>query len=148
MKLQYRSNLTAGIVSVVMGAVLYYLIPLQISADMTPSNSGMTSQTLPSFIAILFILCGLGLLVQSLVFKQDEVKELEIKTELWTGLYMVCLVIYGCTFKQGFLPTTCVLAVATLAFARCKNKWYYVITVAAVFGLYFIFKTLLHVRLP
>ncbi len=146
--LRYPSNLTAGIASIIMGGGLYYMIPIYISQDMTPSKSGMTSQTLPSFIAILFLICGVGLLLQSLVLKQEEIKELELKSEALTGLYMVALVIYGMTFKQGFVLTTSILAVITLAFARCKNKWYYPITVIFVVGLYLVFKNLLNVRLP
>lgn len=148
MKIQFKLNLVSGIFSVMIGILLLYLIPSQISAEISSTNSGVTSSTLPSMVGWLFVVCGVILLIQSIILKKDEFKVLDVKTELLVLAYMAILVIYGYFFKYGFLWTTSLLSVITLLFTRCKNKWYYLITVVAVFVLYFVFKMILHVRLP
>lgn len=148
MKIRFKSNLWAGIVSILMGVVLMLLVPTQVSEELAKTASVVTSKTLPNMIAILFIVCGIILIIQSVILKQDSIKELDLSKELTVAGYMVTLVLYAIFFKKGFLICTTILAVVTLIFVKCKNIWYYLCSVGAVFALYFIFKTLLHVRLP
>ena len=148
MMIKFKSNLVSGIFSIIIGSAVLLLIPSQISAEIVASKNSVSSSTLPTLIAILFIVCGVILLFQSLILKKDDVKEIAIKKELWVCIYMAVLVLYAILFKYGFIWTTSLLAVITLIFAKCKNKWFYPITIVVVFLLYFVFKTLLHVRLP
>lgn len=147
MKIRYHSNLSAGCFSIVLAVILFLMIPSQIGAE-SQSVHGITSRSLPYALSILMGGAGVGLLFQSLVLKLDTVKELEIQKEFKGLLYMACLLLYGISFSRSFVLSTVFLGVVTLAFTKCKKIRYYLIVVAVVIVLYFIFTQLLHVRLP
>lgn len=147
MKIHYHSNLSAGCFSIVLAAILFFIIPSQIGLE-SQSVHGITSRSLPYALSILMGGAGAGLLFQSLVLKQDTVKELEIQKECKGLLYMVCLLLYGIAFSHSFTLSTVFLGIVTLVFTKCKKIRYYLIVVAVVIVLYLIFTQLLHVRLP
>ncbi len=147
MEIKYRSNLVAGIVSIILGIICYILVPLQIAEDYS-ATYGITSRTVPYAISILWIVCGIILLVQSLILKKDTVKTLVVSKELKALAYMVVLLVYGFLFKKSFLVSTILLGVITLAFTGSKKKSFYVIVIAAVVILYLLFAKVLHVQLP
>lgn len=146
MKVKYRSNLWAGIMSMICGIILTALIPTQIGTEYS-SNYGITSKSVPYAVAAIFLLCGLALTVQSLVFKKDKVKELEVKKELKALIYMAVFACYTYLFDKSFLISSVFLGVATLMLCKSKNKLYYGIVVVTVLILYVIFTQALHVRL-
>jgi len=147
MKIQYRENLAAGIVSILFGIALLVLTPLQIKAE-SASTYGISSRTIPNALGVLVILCGAGLLIESLVLKKDEVKELAISSELKGAAYMLLLIVYSRTVAMNFVISTMLLGTVTLGFVKCKKPLYYGIVVITVAGIYLIFTQLLHVRLP
>lgn len=146
MKVKYRSNLWAGIMSMICGIILTALIPTQIGTEYS-SNYGITSKSVPYAVAAIFLLCGLALTIQSLVFKKDKVKELEVKKELKALIYMAVFACYTYLFDKSFLISSVFLGVATLMLCKSKNKLYYGIVVVTVLILYVIFTQALHVRL-
>jgi putative tricarboxylic transport membrane protein len=147
MKIEYRSNLVSGIVSIVLGILCMLLIPAQIGEDYS-ATYGITSRTIPYAIAVLWIICGIVLLVQSLILKKDEIKVLEIKKEVKALLYMLVLLIYALLFNKSFLLSTIFLGIATLAFTGTKKKSYYIIVTAVVIIVYVLFTKVLHVQMP
>jgi len=147
MKVRYRSNLTAGIAALAAAAALYFIIPGQIALE-AKTIHGISSRTLPYIFVTLMAVCGIGLVSQSLVFKKDEVKELDLRKEAVGVLYMLFLLVYGVSFSHSFILSTALLGVVTLAFTKCKKPAYYAIAIAVVIVLYFVFTQLLHVRLP
>ena len=94
MKIRYRSNAAAGAVSIVLGVICLILIPRQIGEDYAVTY-GITSRTVPYAVTVLWIVCGLALLVQSLLLKKDEVKELDLKKEGKALAYMGILLVYA-----------------------------------------------------
>ena len=116
MEIKYKSNLAAGIVSIILG--------------------------------VLWIVCGVVLLIQSLILKKDTVKTLIVGKELKALAYMAMLLIYSILFKRSFLISTILLGVATLAMTGTKKKLYYVIVIAMVVVLYLLFAKVLHIQLP
>ncbi|MFR1834104.1 MAG: tripartite tricarboxylate transporter TctB family protein [Lachnospiraceae bacterium] len=147
MKVKYRSNLVAGIVSVILGIICMVIIPGQIGEDYS-ATYGITSRTVPYAVAILWIICGSILMVQSLILKKDEVKVLDVSKEAKALLYMLVLLIYAVLFQKSFLVSTMFLGVATLAFTGSKKKSFYLIVLAVVAVLYLLFAKVLHVQLP
>ena len=147
MKVKYRSNLVAGIVSVILGIISMVIIPGQIGEDYS-ATYGITSRTVPYAVAILWIICGIILMVQSLILKKDEVKVLDVSKEAKALLYMLVLLIYAVLFQKSFLVSTMFLGVATLAFTGSKKKSFYLIVLAVVAVLYLLFAKVLHVQLP
>lgn len=147
MKVRLRTNLCAGIVSIIAGALLFWIVPQQIGLDYG-TTYGITSRTIPYAVAILWIVCGCVLLVQSLILKKETVKTLVLKDEAIVLGYMVVLVLYMMTFQKSFLIATSALGVISLAFMRVKKPLYYIIVVAAVVIIWALFTQMLHVSLP
>lgn len=147
MKISYKSNFCAGVASIIFGIICWFVIPRQIGTEFSVSY-GITSRTVPYAVALLCIVCGIALIVQSLVFKKDEVKTVEIGKELKALAYMVVMLVYALLFKRSFIGSTVFLGVVTLAFTGCRKKLFYVIVIAAVVVLYLLFSQVLHVRLP
>lgn len=147
MRIHYKSNLTAGCLAVLGAIVLFLIIPSQIGLE-NQATHGITSRSLPYALCVLMGGCGGGLMIQSLVLKKDEVRELEIKREVKGICYMLFLLAYGYAFSHSFLVSTILLGVVTLACTKCKKPIYYIIVAAIAVVLYFVFTRLLHVRLP
>lgn len=147
MKIKYKSNLCAGVVSIIFGIICAVIVPKQIGTEFSVSY-GITSRTVPYAIALLSVVCGIALVVQSLVFKKDEEKTMELDKELKALAYMVVMLVYALLFKHSFIGSTVFLGVVTLAFTGCRKKLFYVIVIAAVVILYLLFSQVLHVRLP
>lgn len=147
MEIKYKSNLAAGIVSIILGVICIILVPLQIAEDYS-ATYGITSRTVPYAIGILWIMCGIILLVQSLVLKKDTEKTLIVGKELKALAYMAILLVYSILFKRSFLISTIMLGLATLAMTGSKKKLFYVIVIVAVAVLYFLFEKVLHIQLP
>ncbi len=147
MEIKYKSNLVAGIVSLILGVICLILVPLQIAKDYS-ATYGITSRTVPYAIGILWIVCGVILLVQSIVLKKDTEKTLVVGKELKALAYMVMLLVYGILFKRSFLISTILLGVATLAMTGTKKKLFYVIVIAMVVVLYLLFAKVLHIQMP
>lgn len=147
MEIKYKSNLVAGIVSLILGVICLILVPLQIAKDYS-ATYGITSRTVPYAIGILWIVCGVILLVESLILKKDTEKTLVVGKELKALSYMVILLAYGILFKRSFLISTILLGVATLAMTGTKKKLFYVIVIAMVVVLYLLFAKVLHIQMP
>lgn len=147
MKIRYRSNAAAGVVSIVLSIVCLILIPRQIGEDYTVTY-GITSRTVPYAVAVLWIVCGMVLLVQSLLLKKDEVKELDLKKEGKALGYMAVLLVYAILFNKSFLLSTAFLGAVTLVFLGCRRKLFYAIVLALVAVLYLLFSQVLHIQLP
>lgn len=147
MEIKYKSNLAAGIVSLILGVICLILVPLQIAKDYS-ATYGITSRTVPYAIGILWIVCGVILLVESLILKKDTEKTLVVGKELKALAYMVILLAYGILFKRSFLISTILLGVATLAMTGTKKKIFYVIVIAMVVVLYLLFAKVLHIQMP
>ena len=138
MEIKYKSNLVAGIVSLILGVICLILVPLQIAKDYS-ATYGITSRTVPYAIGILWIVCGVILLVESLILKKDTEKTLVVGKELKALAYMAILLAYGILFKRSFLISTILLGVATLAMTG---------TIAMVVVLYLLFAKVLHIQMP
>ena len=80
MKVKYRTNLWAGIVSVIFGLAVLWLIPAQIGTEYSSGNS-LTSRAVPGGAAILFIVCRAALIVQRHILKTHTVREQNMAKE-------------------------------------------------------------------
>lgn len=146
-KIRYRSNLTAGIVSIIFGLIVLSVIPSQISLGFD-NTYGITPRTIPYVLAWICIFFGALLIVQSLVLKKDTVKEMELSRELKALAYMAVFVVYSLLFNVSFVLATILLGAVTLMFLKCKKPLYYVIVAVTVVFLYFVLTQFLHIQLP
>ena len=146
MKVKYRTNLCAGIISVIFGLAVLWLIPAQIGTEYS-SGRCLTSRAVPGGAAMLFIVCGAALVFQSLILKKDTVRELDLAKEGKALLYMAVFAIYVILFDYSFIVASIFLGTVTLLFTKSKRKLYYVIVMITVIVLYLLFTQVLHVRL-
>lgn len=146
-KIRYRSNQTAGIVSIIFGSIVLSVIPSQISLGFD-NTYGITPRTIPYVLAGICILFGALLIVQSLVLKKDTVKEMELSRELKALAYMAVFVVYSLLFNVSFVLATILLGAVTLMFLKCKKPLYYAIVAVTVVFLYFVLTQFLHIQLP
>lgn len=147
MKIRYRSNAAAGVASIALGVICLILIPQQIGEDYAVTY-GITSRTVPCAVAALWIVCGVALLIQSLLLKKDVVKELDVKKEAKALAYMAVLLVYAILFTKSFLLSTAFLGVVTLVFLRSRRKLFYAVVLALVAALYLLFSQVLHIQMP
>lgn len=146
MVIKYRSNLTCGIVSILAAIVMFVLIPAQVEIEEKISY-GISSRTIPYGIATVFAVCGVILILQSLVLKKDKTKELNLKAEIPAGLMFLVLIVYMFLFEIEWPLSTAAVGCAALWFSKSK-KWYdYAITVVLSIAMYLLFVNVLHIRL-
>ena len=154
MKIKYNSEIIAGAVFTIFGAVLWLLIPSQIQ---TMEKGAINAQTLPRFAIGGMFLCALGLLLEGLFAKEkkelvitaDSFHSIAFKKELRSMIYCLFLVAY-CLIIQplGFVVSTVLLVLAVLLYYGARKWYYYAIPLAMVGIVYYVFKVLLHVSLP
>lgn len=146
MVIKYRSNLVCGIVAVLFAAVLFFIIPQQISLE-TTVNFGISSRTIPYGVATLIGVCGLLLIGKSLILKQDYTKEIVLAQEVPALAMFAVLIGYLFVFEKEWPLSTVAMGCASLALAKCKKWYYYLIVAAIAIGMYFLFVLVLHIRL-
>jgi len=126
MKIKYRTNLVAGVIALIAAIILFVIIPSQVGVERR-ATYGITSRTIPYAMAFLMAGCGAGLIIQSIIFKKDEVKEIDLLQEGKGLLYMGVIVLYAIGFSKSFLISTSLLGVVTLAMQKDKKPLHYIV---------------------
>ena len=147
MNIKYKINLCAGIGSIIFGLIVWFLIPSQIEVEKV-SKYGINSRTIPYVLVTIFIAGGVALVIQSLVFKKDTIRILELKKELKAFMYMSILLIYAFLFNINFMLSLGFLGVATLLIMKTRKVLYYIIVIILTIILYLLFTHGLNMRLP
>ena len=154
MKIKYNAEMISGTIFAVVGAVLWFLIPLQIKAM---EKTAINAQTLPRIAIGGIFLFAVGLLLEGIFAK--EKKELVItkesfrsegfRQEMRSVLYALFLVAYCFVIGVlGFVVSTIILVLAVMIFYGARKWYYYAIPLAMVGIVYYVFRVLLHVSLP
>ena len=139
--------MAAGIVSIILGVICIILVPLQIAEDYS-ATYGITSRTIPCAIGVLWIVCGVVLLIQSLILKKRHSENTDRRKRIKSiSIYGHAAYLFN-SVQRSFLISTILLGVATLAMTGTKKKLYYVIVIAMVVVLYLLFAKVLHIQLP
>ena len=146
MTIRYRSNLVCGITAVLFSALLFLVIPKQVGLE-TTVNFGISSRTIPYGVAAVIGVCGVLLIGKSLVLKQDETKELVLKQEVPALLMFAAYIAYLFVFEKEWPLATVALGCISLALAKCKKWYYYLIVAGLAIGMFFLFVLVLHIRL-
>lgn len=154
MKIKYNSEMISGTIFAIVGAVLWFLIPLQIR---TMEKTAINAQTLPRIAIGGIFLFAVGLLLEG-IFAREK-KELVItkesfhsdgfKKEMRSVLFALFLVAYCFLVGLlGFVVSTIILVLAVMIFYGARKWYYYAIPLAMVGIVYYVFRVLLHVSLP
>lgn len=154
MKIKYNSEMISGTIFAIVGAVLWFLIPLQIR---TMEKTAINAQTLPRIAIGGIFLFAVGLLLEG-IFAREK-KELVItkesfhsdgfKKEMRSVLFALFLVAYCFLVGLlGFVVSTIILVLAVMIFYGARKWYYYAIPLSMVGIVYYVFRVLLHVSLP
>ena len=138
--MRFKKNLTIGIFAVVVAILAYAFSYSQIDMGMyIPEDRNISPATFPRFSAVLLCVFGLANVVKSLIFKQDEYVELDMKGELRVALCFVALFIYLLIFNVvGFVISSILLASFFLFIEGCR-KWQYYLIIIGLTILVFVF---------
>ena len=153
MKIRYNREIISGAIFVVLSAVLWFLIPVQVQTlEKTPINA----QTFPRIAIGGMFLCSVGLLLEDLrpgeagvVCDEREFSPNAFKKEMRSVVFALLLIAYCFLIGHlGYIVSTILLVLAVMMFYKARKWYYYAIPLGMVGIVYYVFKVLLHISLP
>ena len=146
--MKIKTNLVGGIFFIVLGTVLLLLMPNQIIVQ--ANIPFLESAKAAPFIALLMLIVGgIILVIQSLVFKKEQIVTLDFAVQKHALTVMGIFIGYALSiYLFGFLIASFLLIAAMVWFFRIKSKIQIAVIVAISVAVYFIFINLFHISLP
>ena len=149
MKITIKKNLWSGIITVVASLILWFALPYCIKSQVTSLTAAVGPDYLPRLIIALMGICGIGLIITSLVFKKDDTIEVNLKDELRTLLLVVIILAYILLMPViGFLLSTILFSCIALFFMETRKPLHYVVVIVLSVLIFVGFKYGLTVSLP
>lgn len=149
MKITIKKNLWSGIITVVASLVLWFGLPYCIKSQATSLTAAVGPDYLPRLIIAIMGICGIGLILTSLVFKKDDTIEVVLKDELRTFLFVAIILAYILLMPViGFLLSTILFSCAALFFMETRKPLHYVVVIVLSILIFVGFKYGLTVSLP
>jgi|SRR5690625_4378493 len=154
-----NKNSFTGIVFLIFGLILLFIIPLQI-----PEGTGLEHgpRLFPIILSFVIIISSIGLLIHETRIRRIE-KEAESvsskKTERYWKIDLMELLRGGTIFammwvyilildKLGFIISSLLFVVTSLIFYKTKNWTHYVAVIVITIIIYYVFTVLLETQLP
>lgn len=149
MKVSVKKNLWSGIFAVAFGTLVWWQIPYQILSKRRFATAAVGPEYLPRIMAIVLVVLGIMLIVQSVALRKDKAIILDLYEEGRVLVAIAMMAVYvAVTPRLGFLWSSIAVNVLLLLYLRCRNWRYYLVIVAATAAVYFSFKYGLDVKLP
>ena len=147
-ELRIKKNLGSGVFTILLSGLILWIIPSQVKST-TSQVSGFNADYFPKLLCYVMLVCGILLVAKSFVAKKDEEIVIVFKDEYRVLLYGLLMIAYVAAISYlGFLISTLLFSMGSLALMRCKNKWYYLAVVLLSVGIWGCFVYLLNVSLP
>lgn len=136
-------------VSILFALLVLLIIPREISS-VGSSVIGMSARTYPTFAAVAMAACGVGLLINSFVSKDDqEAPKLVLSEELKVLLILGVILAYALLCEHlGFFLSTVLAGSVLMLIYKDRTWWHYVIYFLFILGCYMLFTRLLYIHLP
>ena len=149
MKINLRVNLVSGIFAVLFGIFFRIMIPYQIVTKRRLDTNAVGSDYLPKMVAVICIVIGVALIIQSLLFKKEKIVKINLRDEARVSVVAAIILAYIILMpKIGFLISSIVATALILLFLKCK-KWHYYVIIATLSALvHFSFTYGLSIHLP
>lgn len=149
MKITIKKNLWSGIVTVVASLILWFALPYCIKSQVTSLTAAIGPDYLPRLMIALMGICGVGLIITSLVLKKDEEIEVDLKDELRTLIFVGIILAYILLMPViGFLIDTILFSCIALFFMETRKPSHYLVVVILTVLIFVGFKYGLMVSLP
>lgn len=145
-KIKVKTNLIFGLIAVVVSVTIWLLIPSQVKPSKVATEY-INGSFMPKLMAVIMFVCGLICIIKSLVFKNNDDKEIEIEIELKNLIYILMVVVYGLLAKYiSFLIASVLFGLGSLFFMKERGAKKYFIVTATIISIALIFKFLLKVN--
>lgn len=146
--MKIKTNLATGIVFLLVSAVIFLLIPGQIS-EPPHLGSGPSPRTIPYIVTVVTFICSIILIVQSLVFKKDKTIEINFQEEKSIFKIIGCILLFGILMvTAGYLVAVWVTIPIMLFVMGERKPFIYLFCVLVGTGIYFLFSNIFHISLP
>lgn len=146
--MKVRSNLVGGIIFIIFGTILLSLLSAQV---ITYGNITFlqSAKVLPFVAELVMIIGGLGLVIESLVFKKETIVEINWKEQknalLTIGFF--CIFAIGIYFF-GFIIGAVLFLISMFIYYRNKSIVELICLLVLIIGVYFLFTGVFYVQLP
>lgn len=143
------TDIVGAIVFLVLGIVLYLVMPSQVAISESDVVNG---RSFPTLLIVLMIVCSIILIIQNVMKlkKGEEINKVtfNLLTEVKALLIMAILVLsYAiCKITNLFVAGAVFCAAGFLVYFRCNKKLYYVITIGLAVAIWAAFRFVLGVR--
>lgn len=147
-KMKIRTNLVSGILFAILSVIFIALVPSQVAIP-AYDNGGPSPRIIPYLVLYGILLCSIGLIIQSLVFKKEKIVEFDLNIE-WASIKMIVLMIlFGVVMLNfGFIIGVAVVLPMMLYTLGERKPFIYLFTVAGGIGVYYLFIEVFNISLP
>ena len=144
-----KKNLVSGTAAVITGILLRIMLPYGIKSKVNTLTAAVGPAYLTKLVIYGMILCGIGLIATSLIFKKDESIEIELGDEGRVMIYFALLLAYMISMKYaGFLIASLVFSAVSMRLMEDRNWKHYLYIELLVVVIFVSFKYGLRVTLP
>ena len=146
--IKIKTNLVTGIMFSVISIILLLLVPSQISVPKF-NNGGPSPRAIPYIVLIGILICGILLIIQSLVFKKDDIVTYNFKLEK-PALIMIGIMILFCIImvNLGFILAVLITLPIMLYYYGERKISVYIVTLIGGLAVYFLFVNVFNIFLP
>lgn len=154
MKVKYNSEIISGLIFLIVGLVLWFLIPTQVD---TLEKTAINAQTFPRISIGGLVLFSAGLLLEGvfarekkeILITKESFHSVAFKKEMRSVVYALFLIVYCMIVgRLGYVVSTVLLVLAVMIFYRARKWYYYAIPLSMIGVVYYVFKVLLRISLP
>lgn len=146
--MKIKTNLTSGIIIGIFSIVFLLLVQKEVPIP-AYDNGGPSPRIIPYLVLSGMLLCSVGLIIESLVFKIEKIKEYDIKIEKTSIIMLLNIILFGILMLNfGFLIGVFV-ALPLMLFALGERKpFIYIFTILGGIGVYYLFLEVFNISLP
>lgn len=146
--MKIKTNLTTGIVIGIISIIFLSLVSREVPVP-TYDSGGPSPRIIPYIVLSGMLICSIGLIIQSLVFKKEKITVYDIKIEKNSIFILLNIILFGVLMlKFGFLVGVFV-ALPIMLYALGERKpFIYIFTLVGGIGVYFLFLKVFNISLP
>ena len=146
--MKIKINLTSGILFAIISIILIQLVPSQIAVPAFKTG-GPSPRVIPYLVLYGMLICSIGLIVQSLIFKKDKVKYFDIKVEKASLIMIALMSLFGTLMiKLGFVVAVVVVLPMMLYAYGERKPLVYIFTLFGGISVYLLFINVFNISLP
>lgn len=146
--MQIKTNLVSGVIFAIISILLILLVPSQVPIPGFDNNSP-SPRIIPYMVLYGILICAIALVIQSVVFKKENIVIFDIKLEKASLVIMGLMFLFGSIFILfGFIIAVVVALPLTLYALGERKPFIYIFTIISGIGTYYLFVEVFNIFLP